>query len=387
MSARMTSILNALIVIVPMHIVWSWWRAYRRGRRARRKALPSFTLEGQPLVSVLIPAWNERTTLPQTLNALRQSDYPNWEVLIIAGGADGTYEYARQQCANWPNATVIEQPPRGKNTALNLGWKQARGEILVLLDADTLVAPDWLRHLIAPLTHGYTATTANYFPLRRTWVSAVLEMEKIAAYWIAGNVILQGCGGIALSRQAVEQIGGFPEDVTVGVDWDLWQRLAKQGGRFFFASQACARTALPHTLPAYWRNQVRWRRAHLRAAFRHFGRKAATGLLYYGIAFVFLFVSPLFFLVPDLQAFAPLFWFWILLRRLGLALECAAFEGQFRWLRQGWGLPILLVVDFIAAFTALCTFRKNVIFFQGARPESSQQNPNDAKSSSVLSNS
>ncbi len=351
------------------HVCLSWLLAWQRGRRARRESLPSPAPQGQPLASVLIPAWNERATLARTLDALRQSDYPNWEVVVIAGGPDGTYEYARQLCADWPNALVIEQPPRGKNAALNLGWKQARGGILVLLDADTVVARDWLRHLIAPLTQGDTATTANYFPLHRTWVSAALEMEKIATYLIAGQVILQGCGGIALLRPALEEIGGFPEEVTVGVDWDLWQRLAKQGGRFSFVSQAHAQTALPHTLAGYWRNQVRWRRAHVQATFRHGGRGAAIGLLHYGAAIAFLVVAPLLCLVPRLWPFACLLWLWILLRRFGLALTCAAFEGSSRWLRQSWGLPILLVADLAASLVALGTFHRNVVFFQGTRPK------------------
>lgn len=349
------------------HILLTWLLALYRGWRARHKTPLPLAQEGQPLVSVLIPAWNERGTLARTLEALLQSDYPNWEAIVIAGGPDGTYKYARQLCAAWPNVSVIEQPPRGKNAALNLGWKQARGEILVLLDADTIVAHDWLGRLIVPLSHRYTAATANYFPLRQTWVSAVLEMEKIAAYLIAGEVTLQGCGGIALPRQALERLGGFAEEVTVGVDWDVSQRLAKQGGRFFFAAQAHAYTALPHTIAGYWRNQVRWRRAHLQATFRHFGRNAAIGLLSYCAALAFLVVAPLLCLAPNLRALALLFWLWILLRRFGLAFACAAFEGRPRWLRRGWGLPILLVIDFAASLVALGTFRRKIVFFQGTR--------------------
>ena len=363
MKAFTLSILTALVLL---HVFLNWSLAFWRGRRARLSHPPVFSLEGRPLVSILIPAWNERRVLGQTLEALRQSDYLHWEAVIIAGGPDGTCDAARQRCADWPNFTVIEQPPRGKNAALNLGLQYARGEIIVLLDADTIVASDWLRHLVAPLTHGYTAATANYFPLRQTWVSTYLEMEKIAARYIRHNATLQGCG-IALRRQAIEAMGGFPEAVTVGVDWDLSQRLRQRNARLCFASQAHARTALPDTLAAFWRNQIRWRRAHLQATLRHLGPEAARHLLFYAVALAFLAAPGLCF-HASLWPLAPLFWAWVLLRRLSLAIECAAFDRSCRWLKHSGGLLILVVVDFIAALIALATFRRRVITFQGTRP-------------------
>jgi len=358
--------ISIIWLTVAIHIMLTWLLAWYRGRQARRKPQDEFPLKQQPLVSILIPAWNERRVLGQTLEALRQSDYPHWEAIIIAGGPDGTCDAARQRCADWPNFTVIEQPPRGKNAALNLGLQYARGEIIVLLDADTIVASDWLRHLVAPLTHGYTAATANYFPLRQTWVSTYLEMEKIAARYIRHNATLQGCG-IALRRQAIEAMGGFPEAVTVGVDWDLSQRLRRRNARLCFASQAHARTALPDTLAAFWRNQIRWRRAHLQATLRHLGPEAARHLLFYAVALAFLAAPGLCF-HTSLWPLAPLFWAWVLLRRLSLAIECAAFDRSCRWLKHSGGLLILVVVDFIAALIALATFRRRVITFQGTRP-------------------
>ncbi len=363
-------LLNSLWIAVFLHILAVWFLAWQRGRQARHRQPPHLSLQGQPLVSILIPAWNERAMLAETLDALRQSEYPCWEALLIAGGPDGTYEYARQLCAGWPNFTVLEQPPRGKNAALNLGWRKARGEIFVLLDADTRVAPDWLGHLVAPLTQGYDAASANYFPYRQTWVSAVLEMEKIASYFVHDTPTLQGCGGIALKRQILEHKGGFPEEVTVGVDWDLDRRLAQSGCRRCFVPQAHAQTALPDTLLAYWRNQIRWRRAHLRTIFRYLDLASARGLLFYGAAVLF-FSAPFALLLPKAWSLLPLLWCWILLRRLGLVIECAAFSRKASWLSWSGAVIVLLIVDFAAALIALATFRKRVVFFQGARSRTS----------------
>jgi cellulose synthase/poly-beta-1,6-N-acetylglucosamine synthase-like glycosyltransferase len=344
----------------------TWGNAFLRGWRFRHWHPFEFRLSGQPFVSVLVPAWNEKNTLTDTLLELHNSDYPDWEAIVIAGGGDGTQEIAREVCAGWSNFRVLAQKPNGKNAALNQGLAQAKGEFIVMLDADTLVDPQWLKQLIAPLTQDCAASSNNYTPLIRTWVSMMFEMEKLSAYCVHQENTLRGCG-IAIKRDVLEKLGGLPESVTAGVDWDLDQRLQSQGLRRVFIFQAISRTPLPYTLALYWHNQVRWRRAHLRISFSF---HKLSALLFYGVGIAF-FAIPFLAIglnlsAPGVWQIWPIFWTWVFLRRLGLSIEVISSNG-FAWFRHAWIPLVLLPIDLASGIVALVTVGRKAIIFRGSR--------------------
>ena len=372
-------LLSWLWALVGVHILLAWVLAWRRGVQARLIPSIEFSLEATPLVSILIPAWNERSTFNKTINALKQLTYPTWEAIVIAGGTDQTYINALEILKDCNKFKIICQPPCGKNTALNLGYAQSCGEVIVLLDADCIVEPDWLTHLVAPLTCGYQASLANYFPTNFTYISAEFEMAKVLSYQIEHSSVLHG-GGIALQRNLVERIGGFPEKVTVGVDWDLDQRVTRLRAKKVFASKARHKTYLPDTLPNYFRDEIRWRRAHLQAVSRFSdlslrGIKSTIlglssyimGVIFWAAPFVALMLKNIF---PwSVQLWLAL-WVWILLRRSAMAYKVVAYTLERRWLLQIGISPILLVVSFLCGTIALLTLWKRIIFFQGPRPKS-----------------
>jgi cellulose synthase/poly-beta-1,6-N-acetylglucosamine synthase-like glycosyltransferase len=350
------------------------------GWRARRRPVAEFRLASTPLASILIPAWKECATLAATIDALQELTYPEWEAVVIAGGPDGTVDYANELCAGLPRFTVIAQPPRGKNAALNLGYARARGEIIVVLDADCVVEPDWLTRLVAPLTQGYAAAFANYFAADRTWVADEFEMAKISAYRVHGSTVLHG-GGIALRRTVVEALGGFPEAVTVGVDWDLNERVNELGIEKAFVPDARHMTHLPATARRYFHDEVRWRRAHLQATMRFHqstlaGIRATAASLSFYVAGILFMAAPLagtalMSLAPQAICLWPLLWSWVLLRRAGMILEVLACTHDRRWLSRIWMPSALLVVSFVAGLAALLTCRRKVVFFQGPRRQCS----------------
>ena len=378
MNDYITALLIAIWGAFALHVLLVWGQAWLSGQRARRSISPNSALSDTPFVSILIPAWKERTTLEATLRALQQLSYPKWEAIVIAGGPDGTEAFARQLCQQWLHIRVIAQPPSGKNAAFNLGYREARGEIIVLLDADCIVAPDWLTQLVAVFEQGAMASLANYLPTDRTWVSAQFEMEKISVYEVHEATTLHG-GGIAVRRDVIEQLGGFPEDITVGVDWDFDQRVTKLGVKKAFVQDARHTTLLPATLKKYFHDEIRWRRAHLHST-AHFFNGTVAGLLTTVNSLSFYLIGILFFAMPFisilLSSLSPLliycwpaFWAWVLLRRIGLVIEVFSYTRDWSWWGRIWTPPALLVVSFLSALIALLTVKKRVIFFQGPRPQ------------------
>ena len=96
-----------------------------------------------PLVSVVIPAFNEENFLPETLKSLINQDFSNFEIIVVDNNSsDHTAELAKRY-----GAKVVFEPKRGVCTARQAGTKAARGDIIISTDADTIFAPDWLSRI------------------------------------------------------------------------------------------------------------------------------------------------------------------------------------------------------------------------------------------------
>lgn len=360
----------------------AWLAALWRGARARRRPVAAFEApEKWPFISVIVPAWEERATIARCIASLRNVEYPVWETVVVAGGSDDTYGVASRESEGLPNCLVIEQQPLGKPAALNAGLRVASGEIVVLLDADSLVSPQWLRALVAPLDKVSRATTGNPTPTRLTAISRSEQMERITVYEIRKAPILQGSGSIAIARDLIDDLGGFPEDAYAD-DWHLDARLASRGIVRGFCPDAALRTERPATLGEYWRNELRWRRAHLLSLFQlrdYFFRDVTTAsrsLYPYFVAWATAILTAFTLaaiVVGDAQlaTVALSIWgitiVWLVLLRVTLVLQVVAYTGDRRWLRDAWAPSVLFLITLVAAFVASLTTQRATLHFKGPR--------------------
>jgi len=102
----------------------------------------------EPLVSLVIPNWNGAHHLPDCLNSLRRQRYRRFEVILVDNGSnDGSLALLAREYPEVHTIPLTEN--RGFAPACNLGMRAARGEILVLLNNDTEVAPGWLEAVVA----------------------------------------------------------------------------------------------------------------------------------------------------------------------------------------------------------------------------------------------
>ncbi|MEI7502297.1 MAG: glycosyltransferase, partial [Paludibacter sp.] len=102
-----------------------------------------------PKVSIIVPAYNEEMNAERTLNYLLNSDYPNFEIIFVDDGSkDDTYNKIKNVFDNHTKVKVLTKENGGKASALNFGIHQASGEILVCIDADTMLKPDAVSKLI-----------------------------------------------------------------------------------------------------------------------------------------------------------------------------------------------------------------------------------------------
>lgn len=377
-------LMPVLWLFVFAHVVFTWLFAGRRGRRARPDAasrVPAPVAELPP-VSVIVPAWNERGTIERNIRALQAVDYPDWEVIVLAGGSDGTYEAVCQVAAGDARISVIERTPDPKNAALNRGVQLAHHEVLVFLDADSIVEPGWLRALIAPLTNGASASVGERLAEKPGWISTREDLWNNYAYRVLRVPIFQGDRSIAIRRSVLSQVGGLPLHAYAREDWDLWLRLTAAAEPIAFADGARVVAERPATLSEYWADQVRWRRTLLSGLWEHRGyflsrgRSLAFANLYLYLVSAGLVLGAVLGLVlawmlPQAAAvlgnLLALFLAWFFLRLPATAIELASFTGDRIWLKRWWVPIFTALVELPASVVAILSLRKQTAFYKGAR--------------------
>src|SRR6202007_664800 len=95
-----------------------------------------------PSVSVVVPAYNEEGVVVRTVRSLLAQNYARLEILVVDdGSSDGTGAAAAAAFGDRDEVRVFTKPNGGKASALNFGLARATGEIVVAVDADTVLAP------------------------------------------------------------------------------------------------------------------------------------------------------------------------------------------------------------------------------------------------------
>jgi cellulose synthase/poly-beta-1,6-N-acetylglucosamine synthase-like glycosyltransferase len=215
-------------------------------------------------VSIIVPAWNEARTLKSTLDALTHVEY-DWnqvEVIIVAGGDDNTYEIARKLSTlaeRFSRYIVILQGNKGtKNAAIQQGMEVARNDIIVLLDADTIVSEYWLKELTHPIEVGKCdLAIANSEPVRKNWVS---DYYMIIKTYFMDSITTYSGHSMAFKADMVKGKVGhfFAENVWMGDDYLFEKRVLEEGKEMEFVKSATVTTHFPWSLRHFLRIELQW---------------------------------------------------------------------------------------------------------------------------------
>ena len=200
----------------------------------RMPALPELTPQGQPRVSVLIPARNEALTLPQLLEALAHQSLHPLEVIVI----DDHSSDATATLAQAAGVTVLPAAPLpvgwcGKTWALQQGANQSQGDVLVFLDADTEPGPTFLAQLVAnQQRHGGLVSVQPFHRTEQPYeqLSVLFNLVGLMAVPLGSGVGVAFGPAMATSRRDYERIGGHASVADKVVeDWFLAHRYEAAG--------------------------------------------------------------------------------------------------------------------------------------------------------------
>jgi cellulose synthase/poly-beta-1,6-N-acetylglucosamine synthase-like glycosyltransferase/spore germination protein YaaH/peptidoglycan/xylan/chitin deacetylase (PgdA/CDA1 family) len=267
--------------------------------------------EYKPLVSVLIPAYNEESAIVSTVRAALASIYPKLEVLVVDDGSiDRTADLVRENFGRNSRVRLLLQANRGKPSALNHGLAEATGEIVISIDADTIVDPDAISKLVRHFANPKIGAVAGNVKVmnRNRWLTRWQALEYITSQNLEKRAFdLLNCipvvpGAVGAWRTDVlRSHGGFSGD-TVAEDTDLTLTIRREGWKIAYDEDAIGRTEVPDTVHALIRQRFRWTFGTMQAVWKH---RDAVGKPRYGtlgwiaIPNIFLFqivlplVSPL----------------------------------------------------------------------------------------------
>jgi glycosyltransferase involved in cell wall biosynthesis len=189
------------------------------------------------LISVIIPAHNEEQYLHRTLQALQRQNYQWFETIVVANGcSDHTAELAKGKCSR---LIVLSQKSLG--VARNLGARMARGELLLFLDADTVLEPMALRRIAEDFSRGDAAGTIKGRPDGDHWPYRLLYGLKNLIHRCA---LHPGSSGVILCwKEHFVRTGGFDEGLEVRENSELMKRL-KRFGRYRYIGDISATTSM-----------------------------------------------------------------------------------------------------------------------------------------------
>jgi peptidoglycan-N-acetylglucosamine deacetylase len=258
--------------------VLSAWDWVLRQRRPLPETLPEGFDGG---VAVVIPAYDEEAVLEGAVASALASDLPDLRVVVVDDGStDGTWKVARR-LARDPRVTALPQRPnQGKPAALDAGIAATEAELVVTVDADTVLSRDAVRLLVAPLAHdpGLGAVAGNIKVGNRTGVLTLFQsLEYITglnlgrrAQHVLGCITTVPGAAAAWRRAAVAEVGGVPGDTRIE-DTDLTLTLQRAGWRVVYQPAAVAYTEAPDTWRGLVAQRTRWIGGYLQVLAKHRG--------------------------------------------------------------------------------------------------------------------
>lgn len=187
-----------------------------------------------PKISVVIPAYNAMTYLPETLENLLQQTWQDFEVIVVNdGSSDDTPQWVAE--VRDPRVKLVSQENQGLAGARNTGIAHAQGEYIAFLDADDLWEKTKLEKQLQSLEQnpnvGLVYTWVLLIDAQGKKTGRVFKSEAQGKVWqtlIQENIV--GCGSVALvRRECFETCGLFDRNLRSFVeDWDMWLRIASK---------------------------------------------------------------------------------------------------------------------------------------------------------------
>jgi hyaluronan synthase len=240
-----------------------------------------------PVITVIIPAYNEGRQILESVRSVMSSDYPAEKMQVICiddGSKDDTLKWMKTAKREFPHRMNLVRQPfnSGKRLALREGFTNAKGVVYVTIDSDSEILPDTLRHLVSPFVHdqrvGAVAGNVRVLNTSEGYIPKMLEVSFTCSFDFlrAGQSVYGGvfCTPGALSAYRAEVVQPHLTDwinqtfmgkrATIGEDRALTNLVLSLGYRVVYQRKAVVKTKIPVVYKGLRKMMLRWARSNIR---------------------------------------------------------------------------------------------------------------------------
>lgn len=243
---------------------WRWERHWPWGDDT-----PEPVLLGNPLITIIVPCYNEGKNVYDTLGSALTQRYRNIEVIAVNdGSSDDTAQRLNEMAALNPKLRVIHLAQnQGKAIALKMGALAARSPYLVCIDGDAMLCADSAAYLVAPMINNpkLAAVTGNPRIRTRSTLIGRIQVGEFSSIIglikrtqrIYGWIFTVSGVCVAFRKSALHQVGYWSEDM-ITEDIDISWKLQMSGWKSFYEPRALCWILMPETVKGLWSQRLRW---------------------------------------------------------------------------------------------------------------------------------
>ncbi len=293
---------------------------------------PKFKSTGKtlPPVSILIAAYNEEECIYQTIYSIFSQSYKSpFEIIIVDDGSTDKTVFRVNQFKKNFNAEKIllieNEKNKGKALVLNQGLEYCKYDLVVTIDADSIVHKNSLQSLISVINESdedYAAVAGtilcknhnkSFMSSIQYWdyLVGISSVKRIQSMY-QGTLVAQGAFSVYKTK-VLRYIGGWPDKIgeDIVLTWNLLDKDYKVG----HAEDAICFTNVPETYRDFYKQRKRWSRGMIEAFFSYpkllFKRRKSTFFIWYNLFFPFIDFTFLFVFLPGVLA-ALIFKFYLI---------------------------------------------------------------------------
>ena len=258
-----------LICFMALYMLYMYL-SIKHQRRKLKKNPPAPNSSYKPFISIMIPCHNEHEVISETVKNILNVDYQNYEIIVIDDRSDdSTPEIIKQLEAQYDKVRALirdKDAYPGKSAVLNDAFKIAKGEAILVFDADARIEPDFINILLPKLEpKGVGAVQARKIIInaKQNFLTACQYNEyvfdsylQIGRDAVKGAVELRGNGEM-IKREALVDIGGWNNE-TITDDLDMSTRLHIKGWDIRFCPDAIVNEEGVICFSALIRQRRRW---------------------------------------------------------------------------------------------------------------------------------
>lgn len=303
-----------LLLLINIILSLSGYRYYIKN--INNKDNENHSLKEYPSISILVPAHNEEKVIERTVRSLLVLDYPKekFEVIVINdNSSDNTEKILKNIKSQYKESslkiitTTKENGGKGKSNALNIGYKNSKGEYIVVYDADNTPEKKALYYLMRKiLKDEKLAAVIGKFRTRnkkKNILTKFINIETLSFQWMcqAGRCqLLNLCTipgtNFILRKSVVEKLGGWDIN-AIAEDTEISFRIYEMGYRITFEPLAVTWEQEPETLKVWFKQRSRWAKGNvyvliknIKNIFKNISKNITFDIIYF-FSVYFLFLS------------------------------------------------------------------------------------------------